>query len=173
MSKKAILLAVVFVVLLVYFVSKQDETGAVSGVPVQRNNPLNITGNDAWEGRTNTGAGFVEFSEKKFGTRAALKLLVNYISGKQPGSVCFSAPLNTIEKITGVWSPSVQCGGDARNDPKAYANFVSSQTGISKNRVISPNDKKAIGAILAAMAQIEQGYPCLSPGEIAQAFKIL
>ena len=66
---------------------------------------------------------------------------------------------NTIEKIIQHWAPAPE------NDPEAYIGFVSSFSGIPKDRVLEDiwKDVNEYRLVLIGMAKFEQGIRWINP----------
>lgn len=112
---------------------------------IRNNNPLNIRhGKSQWVGmrKVQTDKAFVQFTERRYGYRAAFVLLRNYIG----------RGVNTIGKIIARWAPP----GDG-NNTQAYIRFVSSTSGIDASRVLRFEDKDDLIEIVRSMAQMESG----------------
>ena len=112
---------------------------------IRNDNPLNIRhGKSQWVGmrKVQTDKGFVQFTSRLYGYRAALVLLRNYIrKGK-----------DTIGKIIARWAPSSD-----GNNTRAYINYVSRTTGIPASRVLRWEDREALVEIVLSMAHMESG----------------
>jgi len=112
-----------------------------------KSNPLNIrySKSNKWVGQTGQLKGFVVFKSQKYGLRAAIKLIQNYIKNGN----------NTIEKIVSRWAPPNE------NDTKNYVEFVSKKTGLPKNYQIK--NFADIANVLGAMSHMEgKPVPILS-----------
>lgn len=111
---------------------------------IRNNNPLNIRhGKSQWQGmsKQQTDRAFVQFTERKYGYRAAFVLLRGYIEKKG---------INTIGKIIARWAPSQDS-----NDTQAYVAYVASTTGIQADEPLRFDDQQALVAIVRSMAQME------------------
>lgn len=112
------------------------------------NNPLNIRASkDKWQGEkglqiAGRNGKFVVFENLKYGTRAAFRLIKNYIKNGN----------NTINKIISKWAPS----SDGNNTTN-YINRVSKNTQIPKEKIIDGNDFETLKKMVAEMAIIETG----------------
>lgn len=98
---------------------------------IRNNNPANIrisTAND-WRGKvpleSNNDGEFEQFYEMVMGARAGLKLLSNYLN----------RGINTISKIIYKWAPP-----EDNNDTEGYINYVSDNSGINRNKILSYNE---------------------------------
>lgn len=111
---------------------------------LRNHNPLNIKIGNDWKGEVdyNTDGVFEQFTEDKYGYRAAFIILRKYI--KKYGR-------NTIRKIVDSWSP------DGRYLQDAYMNAVSKYAGISIDTPISFEDREIMIAIVRGMAKVENG----------------
>ena len=116
-------------------------------------NPLNIERSSAtWQGLVEQSREprFCEFHTLEYGWRAAIiNIAVTY---RNRG-------WNTIEKIINHWAPAPE------NDPEAYIGFVSSFSGIPKDRVLEDirKDVNEYRLILIGMAKFEQGIRWINP----------
>lgn len=111
---------------------------------IRNNNPLNIRhGKNQWQGmsKQQTDRAFVQFTERKYGYRAAFVLLRGYIEKKG---------INTIGKIIARWAPSQDS-----NDTQAYVDYVARTTGIQADEPLRFDDQQALVAIVRSMAQME------------------
>ncbi len=112
---------------------------------LRNDNPLNIRhGKSQWVGmrEKQTDKGFVQFTSRKYGYRAAFVLLHNYIR----------KGVDTIGKIIARWAPSSD-----GNNTRAYIDFVSKSTGINASHSIRWEDKNDLVDIVRSMAQMESG----------------
>ena len=112
---------------------------------IRNDNPLNIRhGKSQWVGmrKVQTDKAFVQFTERRYGYRAAFVLLRNYIG----------RGVNTIGKIIARWAPP----GDG-NNTQAYIEYVSSTTGIDASLELAFDDKAKLVAIVRSMAHMESG----------------
>ena len=110
----------------------------------RNNNPGNLVkGSKPFLGEVFPGTDkrFRQFQTMDYGYRAAMKVLVNFIS----------SGYNTIEKIITRWAPPVE------NNTKAYINSVAIQTGIQPNFVITIDQADYIKKIMAAISRHENG----------------
>ena len=112
---------------------------------IRNDNPLNIRhGKSQWVGmrEKQTDKAFVQFTERKYGYRAAFVLMRVYITkGK-----------DTIGKIIAKWAPSSD-----GNNTQSYINYVSRSTGIDASHVLRWEDKEELVEIVRSMAQMECG----------------
>lgn len=114
----------------------------------RNNNPGNIRlTNITWLGKVpnalNTGKGFEQFTELKYGIRAMIKDLTNKIKSGR----------NTIRAIISMYAPPTD-----GNQTEAYIKFVSLQTGFLPNQPLKPT-LEAIKKLCTAMTHIETGHP--------------
>lgn len=130
---------------------------------MKNNNPGNIriSGN-AWNGKIpvsqNTDGTFEQFTFYKYGVRAMLKLIRNYIGQGH----------NTIAKIINRYAP------DTENHTTAYINFVAQNSGVNPNATINLNDFVLLQSIIIAMAHFENGRAnAITPDDFATAWNIL
>lgn len=119
-----------------------------SGYPrgMRNNNPGNIRiGVSPWTGKVpiaqNTDGAFEQFVLYKWGVRAMIKLIRNYIAGGN----------NTIVKIINKYAPS------SENNTTAYINNVAQKSGVNPNAVLNANDFNLLQLIIIAMAHHENG----------------
>ena len=111
---------------------------------IRNNNPLNIRhSTNKWQGmaRRQTDRAFVQFTERKYGYRAAFVLIRNYIGLHHA---------NTIGKIIARWAPSSD-----GNNTQAYIRFVSQTSGIAADTPLRFADQKSMVSIVRSMAQME------------------
>lgn len=111
---------------------------------IRNNNPLNIRhGKSQWVGmaKEQTDRAFVQFTERKYGYRAAFVLLKNYIN---------KYGANTVTKIVERWAPAKD-----GNDTAGYIGFVCHTTGIGKHQPLCFEDKAMMVEIVRSMAQME------------------
>ena len=112
---------------------------------IRNDNPLNIRhGKSQWVGmrEKQTDKAFVQFTERKYGYRAAFVLMRGYITkGK-----------DTIGKIIAKWAPSSD-----GNNTQSYINYVSRSTGIDASHLLRWEDKEELVEIVRSMAQMECG----------------
>lgn len=110
---------------------------------IRNNNPLNIVDNpnNAWIGRVGRDGKFVKFSAPEYGIRAAFKILNSYAN----------RGITTLSSIINEWAPPSD-----KNPTTDYVAFVSRQTCIAPNSVVTPAMR---AALLGAMANYENGAP--------------
>lgn len=132
---------------------------------IRNNNPGNLkTSASSWLGKVphsenqdydcSTGQvtrTFEQFTAYKYGIRAMVKLLQNYMQVKN---------LRTISQIINRWAPSTE------NNPAAYINFVSNYTGYAPNWPLSPS-RETFRALSRAIARYENGTEAISDGQFA------
>lgn len=126
---------------------------------LRNNNPLNIRiGNDwRWERIPNTDGVFEQFTEMKYGYRAAFIILKRYINKYQR---------NTIAKIIESWAPSNE------NNTAQYIATVSTLTGIRPYDVLDFNDSIDMCRIVHAMAYVENGQE-VDKSEILEGYDLV
>lgn len=113
---------------------------------IRNNNPLNIRHSKSkWMGmrEMQKDKAFVQFTERRYGYRAAFILIKNYIKRHHA---------NTIGKIVGRWAPR-----NDGNDTQAYIAYVAKTTGIAYDKPLRFDDKEAMVGIVQSMAQMESG----------------
>ena len=120
----------------------------------RNNNPGNIkiNANNPWQGKVpigqNTDGTFEQFVSYKFGIRAMLVLLRNYLSQGH----------NTLQKIIFKYAPP------SVDPSQAYLNFVVSRTGIPANTALSFNYQD-FKKITLAMTRFENGRDVMTDGQ--------
>ncbi len=128
----------------------------------RNNNPLNIRiSSSSWLGKVadNTDGVFEQFSDIRYGYRAAIKTIRNYIT---------KYGCRTIADIVSRWAPA------SENNTAAYIANVSSRTGIASNATISANSEEQITKIVYAMAISENGStPAPDASAITDAWNML
>lgn len=107
-----------------------------------RNNPFNIRYNPAnnWKGQTDPKNGFCQFSELKYGVRAAFILVYNYRN-------LYDA--TTPRDIIRVWAPK-----EDGNDTAAYIDFVAQL--LNEDEEIDTTLEYVV--LLYCMWHVEQGW---------------
>lgn len=116
---------------------------------IRNNNPLNIRKGCNWMGERQDQQDpvFEEFISLEYGIRAALKLMINHITGF--GGTRRKA--NTLQKLIWVWAPP------SENNSAAYVRTVASACDMSPNSLLDPKNEKQICAVCRAMAKMESG----------------
>ena len=111
---------------------------------IRNNNPLNIRVGNNWKGEVSqpTDHTFEQFTEMKWGVRAAFIVLNNYISRHK---------LNTITKIIQRWAPNNE------NNTKRYIETVSVLSKIDKNDIIFFENTAKMISLFQAMCYVENG----------------
>lgn len=94
---------------------------------------------------------FEQFSQYKYGIRALIKLLQNYMEVKN---------LRTISQIVNRYAPSTE------NNPVTYIQFVANYTGFDPNWPLSPS-RETLRALSRAIAKYENGVEAVSDGQFA------
>ena len=94
-------------------------------------------------GEQQTDKAFVQFKARKYGYRAAFKLLRTYIEKRGA---------NTIGKIIARWAPSAD-----GNNTQAYIDYVSRTAGIPADEPLRFQDQQAMVDVVRSMAQMESG----------------
>ena len=84
---------------------------------------------------------FVQFTNRKYGYRAAFVLIRSYIGLHHA---------NTIGKIIARWAPSSD-----GNNTQAYIQFVSQTSGIPADEPLRFSDQQKMVSIVRSMAQME------------------
>ena len=113
---------------------------------IRNNNPLNIRVGNNWKGEVSqpTDHTFEQFTEMKWGIRAAFIILRNYIQRHQ---------LNTVRKIITRWAPA------SENNTQRYIDMVSQLSGINPTEAIRYEDKTTMCNLVHAMIMMECGQP--------------
>jgi hypothetical protein len=108
-------------------------------------NPGNIRKDGLmWKGEIEgTDKNFKTFRTMGYGYRAIFVTLNSY----------FKKGFNTITKIINRYAPS------SENATQAYINFVSKQSGISPDTILSFNDVSSIKKIISSISHMENGVP--------------
>ena len=111
---------------------------------IRNNNPLNLRVGNNWEGEVSqpTDHAFEQFTEMKWGVRAAFIVLRNYIVRHK---------CNTIRKIISRWAPANE------NNTQAYIATVSQRANIKPDEVINVDNTCQMIALLLAMCYVENG----------------
>ena len=111
---------------------------------IRNNNPLNLRVGNNWEGEVSqpTDHTFEQFTEMKWGVRAAFVVLRNYIVRHK---------CNTIRKIIPRWAPANE------NNTLAYIATVSQRANIQPDEPISFDNTCQMIALLLAMCFVENG----------------
>ena len=112
---------------------------------VRNCNPLNIRIGNNWKGErpTNSDGVFEQFTDMRYGLRAAFILLRRYITKYR---------LCTIRAIVRRWAPETE------NLTLAYINHVERLSGIDAGEPISATDKESLFRIVTAMCWVESLY---------------
>ena len=111
---------------------------------IRNNNPLNLRVGNNWKGEVSqpTDHTFEQFTEMKWGVRAAFIVLRNYIVRHK---------CNTIRKIISRWAPANE------NNTQAYIATVSQRANIKPDEVINVDNTCQMIALLLAMCYVENG----------------
>lgn len=129
---------------------------------IRNNNPGNIVldKNNDWLGKVpakeNTDGKFEQFKEYKYGVRALIMLLRNYIKGDR----------NTITKIFAEFAPPTE------NNTKEYIKFVAGRLGIGANDKIAIT-KDNLRELCQAIAKMENGEEAISDAQFTEGFNEL
>lgn len=126
---------------------------------LRNKNPLNIKKRDAWIGlaEKQTDPVFCQFTDMKYGYRAALILLRRYINGYK---------LNTISSIVNRWSP------DGAAKVASYVSIVSKHMDVHPHAPLSFANRQQMTLLLEGMTKAECGRLALR-SDIEEAFEIL
>ena len=130
---------------------------------LRNNNPLNIRrSGDKWQGlrAQQEDKEFFQFSEMKWGWRAAFRLLCHTYYGKYK--------LRTIRAIINRWAPPKE------NNTSNYIKHVAERTGIVPDQELGDPQTHAGEWLLIAiaMAVVENGTNAFDPSEIARGWKL-
>ena len=111
---------------------------------IRNNNPLNLRVGNNWKGEVANPSDhtFEQFTEMKWGVRAAFIVLRNYIVRHK---------CNTIRKIIPRWAPANE------NNTLAYIATVSQRANIQPDEPISFDNTCQMIALLLAMCFVENG----------------
>ena len=111
---------------------------------IRNNNPLNLRVGNNWKGEVANPSDhtFEQFTEMKWGVRAAFIVLRNYIQRHK---------CNTIRKIISRWAPANE------NNTQAYIATVSQRANIKPDEVINVDNTCQMIALLLAMCYVENG----------------
>ena len=111
---------------------------------IRNNNPLNLRVGNNWKGEVANPSDhtFEQFTEMKWGVRAAFVVLRNYIQRHK---------CNTIRKIISRWAPANE------NNTQAYIATVSQRANIQPDEPISFDNTCQMIALLLAMCYVENG----------------
>lgn len=126
---------------------------------IRNNNPGNIriNKNNDWLGKVpadkNTDGAFEQFTDYKYGVRALIILLRNYIKSGR----------NTITKIFAEFAPPNE------NNTQGYIKFVAGRLGIGADDVITAN-KDNMRELCQAIAKMENGQEAISDTQYEDGF---
>lgn len=111
---------------------------------IRNNNPLNIRIGNSWKGEVKnpTDTAFEQFTEMRFGVRAAFIILKRYIDRYK---------LNTIEKIVSRWAP------DNENLTEKYIAVVCARTGLDRKFEFEYTNVAVMTMLFQAMCFVENG----------------
>ena len=124
---------------------------------IRNNNPLNIRRNprNRWQGlrEEQTDKSFCQFTEMKWGLRAAIRLMENYIR----------QGLQTPRQIIGRWAPPTE------NDTASYVRKACQRAGLMPDEPV--NSWPQLRDLIAAMCRIESQY-LPSPTQLDEARRL-
>lgn len=126
---------------------------------IRNNNPGNIriSKNNDWLGKVpakdNTDGSFEQFTHYKYGVRALIVLLRNYVKSGR----------NTITKIFAEFAPPNE------NNTQQYIKFVADRVGIGANDAITPN-KDSMRALCQAIAKMENGEEAITDAQYDEGY---
>lgn len=112
---------------------------------VRNCNPLNIRIGNNWVGerQDNTDGVFEQFTDMRFGIRAAYIILRNYLTKYR---------IRTIQGIIQRWAP------EKENDLKAYVGFVTRYIGKAEHDTVNWQDSHEMAMLVQAMCIFESNY---------------
>lgn len=116
---------------------ESDKNGVV--FKCKRNNPFNIRKSfSRWKGLTERGSdgGFCEFVDVRYGIRAYIILIHNYIHIRV---------LRTVRQIISTYAPS------SENDTEAYIKYVCFSTGFDEDEILKDRDIIDLGVAMSIM----------------------
>lgn len=121
---------------------------------IRNNNPLNIRRTRTqWKGMTQrqTDPAFCQFSEMRYGLRAAFIVLHTYVARHH---------LNTLRKVILRWAPPPE------NNPSTYLLYICLRTGWPPNKPLPPMDTDSVfwPLLVEAMAEEECGKDVMTQG---------
>lgn len=147
---------------LVFFSMRANSQRQITGVyPVsssvgqRNNNPLNIRYNAAnnWDGQIASKSGpFAYFTDKKYGYRAAFKLIDNYVNKHN---------LKLISDIIYRWAPP-----EDNNPTEAYIQYVINKSGIPSFKYLTRADYKKVIQAMAFFESKDSDTQALNDGFI-------
>lgn len=116
---------------------------------IRNNNPLNIRKGCNWLGEkaVQTDPVFEQFVSIEYGIRAGLKLIRNYILGKN----ATGRKLDTVDAICRRWAPPVE------NDTEHYIRCVAAMAELHRFEKIDPNSRHQMCKLFQSMAWMENG----------------
>lgn len=122
---------------------------------IRNNNPGNLTGSDAWQGKTGADdKGFAQFDTPEAGLRAMAVNLKN-----QPDK----HGLDTVEAIVSKYAPPNE------NDTAAYVRAVASDLGVKPDEKIDLNKPEMLAGLMHSMINHENGAQPYSQDSILWA----
>ena len=125
---------------------------------IRNNNPLNIRIGNSWMGEVAypTDNVFEQFTDMKWGVRAAFVVLRNYMNRYN---------LRTIPEIVTSWAPK------SENDTLNYIKQVSKNSGFDTSHRFDWYNQKEMFALFQAMCIVENGVP-ITTQEIAEGYDL-
>lgn len=146
-----------------YAIVQTAQTQLMAQTRGERNhNPLNIRRSDGtrWLGQCpkQHDREFVQFQSDLFGFRAAFRILRTYFR------------LQNIDTLRGIiyrWAPP-----EDGNNTESYIATVSRWTNIAPNKHLTFEDKEALVAIVAAMAQVESHVMIVDTDILRKAYEL-
>lgn len=138
---------------------------------IRNNNPLNIRlSNDRWEGAadTQTDTAFVQFTQPKYGYRAAWKILQTYYTLFREQGKDFN-----VRNIISRWAPP-----EDQNNTEAYIQEVMRLGSLGGHEQLLPPQNPVsyirLSRLISAMASIENGIPEseVDTEDICQGYKL-
>lgn len=125
---------------------------------IRNNNPLNIKIGNDWQGEVerNTDGVFEQFTEAKYGYRAAMIILRKYITKYQR---------DTIRKIVNSWAP------DGEPYQTNYIKSVSARMQLDPDTKLDFYNRDHMLKLVHAMACVENGC-AIDPEPIADGYRL-
>lgn len=130
---------------------------------MRNNNPLNLRiSNNPWLGKVknNTDGSFEQFVSLTYGIRAAI-INIRTIIRRADNRL-------TLRQLIAKWAPN----SDGNNE-QAYTQRVSKMSGIADNEEIIIKNREQIVRLVTAMAEVENGYSCISRDAVRTAYALV
>lgn len=125
---------------------------------IRNNNPLNLRVGFNWIGEVEhpTDHAFEQFTDMKYGVRAAFKTLKSYINRHK---------CNTVRKIISRWAPPVE------NNTENYIKTVCKRAHLGENDVILFENTCVMIALFEAMCFVENGQE-IDVADVLEGYKL-